>query len=192
MTENKNYRRDIYIFTFIAAALVVLDQVTKNLIVKKFQMFQQKDIIKGFFSFYYTRNTGSAFSFLADKSWGIYVLTAISFTMSILLYVVLLRAIKLGDKITSFAFTLFIAGAVGNLIDRALYRSVVDFIRFDFGSYTFPIFNIADICAVCATGLLIGILLFGKNKIERIMDSFDKKKESETKTETTEEVADGV
>ena len=163
----------------------MLDQITKNIIVKNFEIYQQKNIIPGFFSFYYTRNTGSAFSFLADKAWGIYVLTAISFTMSIALYIVLLRAIKLKDKLTAFAFTLFIAGAVGNLIDRALYRSVVDFIRFDFGSYTFPIFNIADICAVCATGLLIGLLLFGKDKIEVLMDSFSKK-------EKKEEVTDGV
>lgn len=186
MTDNK---KQIFIFTFIAAALVVLDQVTKNIIVKNFELYQQKNIIPGFFSFYYTRNTGSAFSFLADKAWGIYVLTAISFTMSIAIYIVLLRAIKLKDKITAFAFTLFIAGAVGNLIDRALYRSVVDFIRFDFGSYTFPIFNIADICAVCATGLLIGLLLFGKDKIEVLMDSFSKKEKQEEKKE---EVADGV
>lgn len=183
MTDNN--KKQIFIFTFIAAALVVLDQITKNIIVKNFEIYQQKNIIPGFFSFYYTRNTGSAFSFLADKAWGIYVLTAISFTMSIALYIVLLRAIKLKDKLTAFAFTLFIAGAVGNLIDRALYRSVVDFIRFDFGSYTFPIFNIADICAVCATGLLIGLLLFGKDKIEVLMDSFSKK-------EKKEEVTDGV
>jgi len=184
MTEENN-KKQIAIFTFIAVALVALDQITKNIIVKKFELYQQKDIIKGFFSFYYTRNTGSAFSFLADKSWGIYILTAISFTMSILLYIVLLRAIKLKDKITAFAFTLFIAGAVGNLIDRAIFKSVVDFIRFDFGSYTFPIFNIADICAVCATGLLIGLLIFGKDKIETLMDSFGKKEEKK------EEVADG-
>ena len=187
MTDNN--KTQIFIFTIIAAALVVLDQITKNIIVKNFELYQQKNIIPGFFSFYYTRNTGSAFSFLADKAWGIYVLTAISFTMSIAIYIVLLRAIKLKDKITAFAFTLFIAGAVGNLIDRALYRSVVDFIRFDFGSYTFPIFNIADICAVCATGLLIGLLLFGKDKIEVLMDSFSKKEKQEEKKE---EVADGV
>ena len=89
MTEENN-KKQIAIFTFIAVALVALDQITKNIIVKKFELYQQKDIIKGFFSFYYTRNTGSAFSFLADKSWGIYILTAISFTMSILLYIVLL------------------------------------------------------------------------------------------------------
>lgn len=182
-------KKDIFLFSFIAVLLVVIDQITKNLIVKDFQLYQQKDIIPGFFSFYYTRNTGSAFSFLADKAWGIYILTAISFCMSIVIYIILLRAIKLRDRISAFAFTLFIAGAVGNLIDRALYRSVVDFIRFDFGSYTFPIFNIADICAVCATGLLIGLLLFGKDRIEILMDSFSKKEKQEEKKE---EVADGV
>jgi len=173
------------------------DQVSKNYIVKHFALYEQKDIIKGFFSFYYTRNTGSAFSFLADRSWGIYILTVISFVMSILLYIILIHAVKLRDKISSFAFSLFIAGAVGNLIDRALYRSVVDFIRFDFGSYTFPVFNIADICAVCATILLIAIMLFGKDRIEKIMDSFSKKSANKDDIAVSdgsgeEQVTDGI
>lgn len=187
MTKDSN-KSQIVFYSGLIVLLVFIDQLTKGLIVKSFNLYDIKYLIPGFLSLFYTRNTGSAFSFLADKSWGIYVLTAISFVLSILLYIILLRAIKLKDKITSFAFALFIAGAVGNLIDRAFYKSVVDFIRFDFGSYTFPIFNVADICAVCATGLLIGIMLFGKGKIDVLIESFDKKKDKEKEPE----VADGV
>ncbi len=103
--------------------------------------------------------------------------------MSVILYYVLIKAVKLNDNITCVAISLFIAGAVGNLIDRAAYKSVVDFIRFDFGSYTFPIFNIADICAVVATILLMGIIIFGKGKMERLLDSFSKEKQTEVKAD---------
>lgn len=176
--DNKQ-KKNLAIYTIMAVILIAIDFISKKLIVNRFELREQKVFIKDFFSFYYVRNTGSAFSFLADQSWGIYILTLISLIMSILLYIVLIRTVRLNDKITSIAISLFIAGAVGNLIDRAAYRSVVDFIRFDFGSYTFPIFNIADICAVVATILLMLIIVFGKGRIERIYDSFFPAKKEE-------------
>lgn len=180
---DNNQKKKLSIFTILAVLLVVVDFASKKAIVSRFELYEQKVFINGFFSFFYVRNTGSAFSFLADKGWGIYVLTAISLIVSVILYYVLIKAVKLNDNITCVAISLFIAGAVGNLIDRAAYKSVVDFIRFDFGSYTFPIFNIADICAVVATILLMGIIIFGKGKMERLLDSFSKEKQTEVKAD---------
>ncbi len=182
--ENKQ-KRNLVIYTLLAVILIAVDFISKKLIVSRFEIREQKVFIKDFFSFYYVRNTGSAFSFLADQAWGIYILTLISLVMSVVLYIVLIRAVKLNDKITSVALTLFISGAVGNLIDRAAYRSVVDFIRFDFGSYTFPIFNIADICAVVATILLMLIIVFGKGRIERLYDSFFPSKKEEVRSDAS-------
>ena len=53
-----------------------------------------------------------------------------------------------------------------NLIDRFRLKYVVDYLKFDFGSYTFPIFNFADICAVVGTVLLICIIIFGSKYFE--------------------------
>ncbi|MBO4636427.1 MAG: signal peptidase II [Clostridiales bacterium] len=161
MSDNR--KKYTILFTVLAAALVALDQITKYMVTVSFEIWEQRDLIKGFLSLYYVRNTGSAFSFLADKSWGIHVLTWISLVMGIAIYYVMLKAVKVSNVLLSTALMLLFAGAVGNLIDRAVYRSVVDFIRFDFGSYTFPIFNVADICAVVGTGLVIFALIF-KNK----------------------------
>ena len=182
---DSNDKKNLTLFTMLAVALTVIDFISKKMIVNRFELREQKVFIKDFFSFYYVRNTGSAFSFLADKSWGIYILTAISLIMSVVLYVILIKAVRLHDKLTSLAISMFIAGAVGNLIDRAAYRSVVDFIRFDFGSYTFPIFNIADICAVVATILLMFIILFGKGRVEKIYDSFFKDKKAEVTSDAS-------
>ena len=71
-------------------------------------------------------------------------------------------------KLLGFAFSLIAAGAFGNLIDRVYWKYVIDYLRFDFGEYTFPIFNLADICAVLGTFILMGIIIFGA----KYFDSF--------------------
>ena len=131
-------------FSVLAVVLVLADQILKRLVVAKVGVYEQVDVIKGFFSIYHCRNTGSAFSLFADKAWGIYLLTGISVVMGIGIFYLMLYAALNNMRLLSVAFCLLSSGAIGNLIDRFAYRYVVDFLRFDFGSYTFPIFNFAD------------------------------------------------
>ena len=153
-------------FSVLAVVLVLADQILKRLVVAKVGVYEQINVIKGFFSIYHCRNTGSAFSLFADKAWGIYLLTGISVVMGIGIFYLMLYAALNNMRLLSVAFCLLSSGAIGNLIDRFAYRYVVDFLRFDFGSYTFPIFNFADICAVLGTVLLICIILFGSKYFE--------------------------
>ena len=53
------------------------------------------------------------------------------------------------------SFGLVIGGILGNFIDRLIYKGVIDYLGFIFGSYYFPIFNLADICIVIGTFILI-------------------------------------
>ena len=69
------------------------------------------------------------------------------------------------------------SGALGNLVDRVWLKYVIDYLRFDFGTYTFPIFNFADICAVVGTILLICIIIFGSKYFESFWQIIFKKKE---------------
>ncbi|MCQ2527569.1 MAG: signal peptidase II [Saccharofermentans sp.] len=174
-------------YSILCIAMVVLDQVTKHYIVKTIILHRQKTIIKGFFSLYYTQNTGSAFSFLADKSWGIYVLSAISLVMAILILFLMLKAIKLELYLIAASMALLVSGAAGNLIDRFRLHYVVDFISFTFGSYNFAIFNVADIFAVCGTILLIAIIIFDSKKFDVLLDNIGPKKDKGegTKVEAT-------
>ena len=82
-------------------------------------------------------------------------------------------------KLIAFAFCLLSAGAIGNLIDRFRLKYVIDFLRFDFGSKTFPIFNFADICAVCGTVLVICIIIFGSKYFESFWNVLFAKRELE-------------
>ena len=161
-----------YLFSII---LVILDQVSKYLIVKNIPLFGQKVIIKDFFSLYYCQNTGSAFSMFADKSWGIYFLSIVSLALSFLIVVAIYQSMKIKSFWLRLSFVLFLAGAIGNLIDRFRLKYVVDFLRFDFGSYTFPIFNFADICAVVATALLLILVIFDNKTIDKFLTLFEKK-----------------
>ncbi len=163
-----NKYKGTILFLLLSSMLIFLDQLTKILVVRTYELHTGTYIINDFFSFYYTQNTGSAFSFLADKSWGIYLLTGFSTILAIIVFVLLIKASKLKEYLVACSFTLLFSGAVGNLIDRFRLHYVVEFIRFDFGSYTFPIFNVADICAVIGTIMLIAIMIFLPKKAEKV------------------------
>ena len=163
----------------LAVIFIIVDQLTKYLIVKNFELNGHKEIIKDFFSLYYVRNTGSAFSMFADKTWGIYMLSAVSLLMSIVIIYAIYKTLRHKSFWLKTSLVLLLAGAIGNLIDRIRIKYVVDFLRFDFGSYTFPIFNFADICAVLGTFLLIYIIIFKSKYFEDFWNLIFKKKEKE-------------
>ena len=73
------------------------------------------------------------------------------------------------------------AGAIGNLCDRFTLHYVIDFLRFDFGSYTFPIFNVADCYAVVGTILLILCILFDSKEFDAFWDDLFHKKAKDSK-----------
>ena len=184
MSDNVVKTREIrpvscVIFSVIAVILVVVDQLLKRAVVANVEVYDQVDVIKGFFSIYHCRNTGSAFSLFADKPWGIYLLTGISVVLGLGIFYLMLHAALHDMKLLSVAFCLLSSGAIGNLIDRFALKYVVDYLRFDFGSYTFPIFNFADICAVLGTGLLICIILFGSKYFEEFWNILTKKGKTE-------------
>jgi signal peptidase II len=60
-----------------------------------------------------------------------------------------------GKPLLMTGLGLVLGGAFGNFLDRALYGEVTDFLQFTFGSYVFPIFNVADTGIVCGVGLIL-------------------------------------
>ncbi len=164
-------------FIFLFILLVTVDQFLKKLIDTEMDYYGQKVIIPDFFSLYYVRNTGSAFSLFADKPWGIYFLSGVSILLGVVIFIFMIKSSVRGFKLISLAFCLLTSGAVGNLIDRIAFKYVIDFLRFDFGSYTFPIFNFADICAVLGTILLICVIIFDSKTFEMFWNLVFGKKE---------------
>jgi signal peptidase II len=76
----------------------------------------------------------------------------------------LLATDRAGGRRARAGLALILGGAAGNLIDRLLHGSVIDFLDFYVGSYHYPAFNVADSCIVIGAGLVILELLFEKEK----------------------------
>ena len=171
----------------IVALLVVIDQITKMLVISRVELHQVVPIIDGFFSITFVKNTGGAFSFLSDTTWGIFILTALSVVVSIIT-LILIRYFKQSYySRVRLALTVLAGGAIGNMIDRIWSGAVVDFLMFDFGSYTFPIFNFADKCIVVSCISLIFILFFDRKLIDAMSQEKPKPKSHKRVSDEQEE-----
>ncbi len=145
----------------IAIVCVVLDQITKIAAERALDLHEAIAVMPSF-NIALAYNYGAAFSFL-NVPGGIqrWFFTGISLVVSILLIVWLYR-LTMQEKWLSLAFSLILGGAVGNLIDRAYYGYVVDFIQVYYDKWYFPTFNIADSAIFCGAAVLLISMFFEK------------------------------
>jgi signal peptidase II len=108
-------------------------------------------VIPGFFELEYAENTGSAFSLLRGRPEARYILFGFGMVALVVVGLYLKKA-KPEQARLAAELGLLAGGAVGNLIDRAIYGHVTDFILWKAGSYRWPNFNIAD------AALVVGIV----------------------------------
>ncbi len=143
--------------------LVVLDQLTKFIVVKTMHLGQSVIIIEDFFAFTYHLNEGAAWSILVGKMFLFYVLTIVT-VVAIAYY--LYKNPNL-PKLQQFGMLLYLAGALGNLIDRVRIKAVIDFLDFEIPiiNYDFPIFNVADSLLVIGV-IVIMITVFQEGRNE--------------------------
>ena len=140
--EEKNAKRP-WLWFLLAAALVAADQAVKLWVRSAMMLGETRPFIPYFVELFYLKNTGGAFSLLAGQTWILTVLSAVA--------VVALVICLWGDYVTTNVFsrlcvTCVLAGAVGNLIDRAAFGEVTDMFNFTF--ITFGVFNVADMWVV--------------------------------------------
>lgn len=141
MSVLKEHKTKIFFFS-LAAVIILLDQLTKFLILK----FQPTINFK-LLAIHLIKNTGAGFGLLKNYT---FLLTIISVLVVILIIYLYPRLSK--QKRLQIPAALFLAGTFGNLIDRLIRKFVVDFIDFSF----WPAFNIADMAiTVGAIGLVV-------------------------------------
>lgn len=135
-------------FVIVGVFALVLDIITKQLVLHLMLENQSIEIISKLFYLTYAQNTGIAFSFLEGKVPFIIIMT-------IIVILVVLKYIKNADRngACDICYGLVIGGAIGNLVDRLIYGYVIDFIDVRILGYHFPIFNLAD------SFIVIGILV---------------------------------
>lgn len=140
------------IYFLIALVMFLIDQGTKYLIATQLVIGEQIPVIGNFFLITSSRNRGAAFGILQEQRWFFIVITLIV-VVGIIWY--MQRIKHTGKKMLSIALSLVLGGAIGNFLDRAVSGEVVDFLQFNFGSYTFPIFNVADSCIVIGVIMIV-------------------------------------
>lgn len=147
-----------YHYILISIAVIILDAFTKHLITARLDLHDSIEIIRDFFQIVYVQNTGAAFGIGANSTSPVVPFLLNSGAMIVFFVVVAysLRA-TVYDRLLQTGLHLILGGAIGNLIDRFRFGSVVDFLDFYVVTggkeHHWPAFNVAD-SAIC-----VGIVL---------------------------------
>jgi signal peptidase II len=140
----------------LGAVVVVLDQITKAMVLTHLAPGTHVDIVEGFVTLTLVMNPGLAFGLLGSvpSGWR-WVVALLSVAALAVLARVALRVLPAGSRLDHVAIGLIFGGAVGNLIDRVRFGAVVDFVDLHARGYHWPAFNVAD------SGISVGVVLLG-------------------------------
>ena len=134
--------------------LLFLDQLSKYLVLSNLALHEKIVVIEDFFSIFYVRNDGAAFSMLEGKLWLFYIITIAGLIVVYKIY---------QDSKSNFLKTIcfiLLAGILGNFIDRIIHQEVIDFLSFNIFGYNFAIFNFADVYICVALFMFVVDVLF--------------------------------
>jgi signal peptidase II len=149
------YLNKLKLLATVSGGVLVLDQVTKALVLAHLPLGQSVPVIPGFFDITHVHNPGGAFGFLAGmtplaRSWLFIAVSLLAAGLILCFYWQTPR----GQRVLEVGLTLVFGGAVGNLIDRIRFGVVVDFIDVYLGDLHWPAFNVAD------SAITIGVFIF--------------------------------
>ena len=140
----------------VSNALIIIDQYTKFLVTLHVPLHFSIRVIDGFFSITHIRNPGVAFGLFAGQESELKVLFFIAIsTVAIVAILYIFHQTPGSKRMVQIGLMLIFSGAIGNLIDRILYKEVIDFLDFYYQSFHWPSFNVADSCITVGVGLMI-------------------------------------
>ena len=141
----------------VAGILILVDQLTKLLVMHTMTLGQSIVLIPGLFELHYVPNPGAAMGLLQNVPHArIFLIVLTVAVMICAIWAILTRRIR--SRLVLWAVVLVLAGGVGNLIDRIFRGVVVDFMLFEFSWFPF-VFNVADIFVVVGGVLIILYLI---------------------------------
>lgn len=194
--QSKKSGRMLAIYLLAVILLVLFDQWTKWLVLLHLKGHDAVVLISGVFELRYLENRSAAFgidpvsildrifhfeyfrthpeAFLQTKMIFFVILTTVVVFLIAVLFVRIPE--KKRFRWLNIGLTAFIAGAIGNFIDRICHNYVVDF--FYFCLIDFPIFNVADIYVTVAAFVLVilGFFYYKEEDFEQIFPSKKKEK----------------
>jgi signal peptidase II len=152
-----------WVFFLLATAVFALDQATKHWAMNSLSDDYSVTIIPAVFYLTRTTNTGAAFGVLPHATL-LLAFAALVAVLGIAAYA--LRTSWPIPALMGVALALPLGGAAGNFLDRIRLGRVIDFLDVRFGSYTWPIFNIADSAICIGVGLLV-IAAFRSSRLDK-------------------------
>ena len=172
----------------IAAAVilfvVIVDQITKKLVVDNMSLGESIVVIKGVLQITYITNSGSAFGMLSNARWVFMILSVVG--ISAVAAYTFWQADKM-SRTMIVLLSLISGGGIGNMIDRLFNGEtfgagvVIDFVDFiGFGELWKWIYNFADACVTVSCGLLIVVLIAGEIRRARLLKKNGQIKAGET------------
>jgi signal peptidase II len=143
-------------YVVLALVLVVLDQVTKNIVARAVGLYESVPVIPGFFNITRIHNRGAIFGTFSqtDNTLVFILLTAASIAALAFVAVYFFKTPP-ADRLMKAALTLIMAGALGNQFDRLVRGHVIDFLDFYIGRAHWPFFNVADSCISIGACLML-------------------------------------
>lgn len=166
----------------VIVAAVVVDQVSKVLVIKFLKDLVSIEIIPGILRFTYVENRGAAFGMLSDNRWIFMIISS----LAIVALMIYLWKFRPDSILACMALSLIAGGGIGNMIDRVALGYVVDFIDFcAFPSLWMWVFNIADACVCVGAGLLVLWLILSmieesrEQKIKKMLSVYERSPEDE-------------
>ncbi len=139
----------------MAGAVVALDQSTKAMALVSLAPGTPLSLVDGLLALTLVMNPGLAFGLLGGlpTAWR-WTVALLSVAALVILARVAVRVLAQGGWPARIAIALIFGGAVGNLIDRARWGAVVDFVDVYFRGYHWPAFNAADSAITVGVALL--------------------------------------
>lgn len=162
-------------FAVILILVVVLDQLSKYWIVNHFTLYESVPVIPGFFNITYLHNTGAAFGIMAGQPtwWRQFFFIGIT-VVALAVIVFMYRRLESESRWYGPALALIAGGAIGNLIDRIRYGSVVDFLDVYVSTHHWPAFNVADSAITVGVTIFLVKNIFFEEKREKRVNQQEK------------------
>ena len=156
-------KRCIAISLILSALMLIVDQMTKLIVLHSFELHESRPVIDGIFSWTLVFNRGAAWGILAGRTWLLLIIALAVFCLIIKFFRYLTE--NYAERI--IALGLVISGMAGNSIDRVWHGAVIDFIDIHYRKvWSYPVFNVADIAICTGVGIFILSNLLRKSRKE--------------------------
>ena len=160
--EVKKLNKNFYLNFSIVILIFLIDRISKLYVIHKDKLNFNSEIYSSkFLNIHLIWNEGIAFglfSFNED-----YLYNFLTFLIFVVIIFIIFM-IRQSDPVRKYALLLVLGGALGNFLDRLIYKAVPDFIDFHIGDFHWFIFNVADIFISLGVFFMILLEIIGKKK----------------------------